>query len=162
MCWALLHICQSWSKPHLLLTTTYQRGRGREAGECSVFRAVQSQAEQSLKRTVAVSLLPFWFFSLHLSVSALFSAFLDGARSFLLSSWSHGVINCSADYRNLLPITDSSSVLEINGREQFALPPSNWGFLLVWSGVFDFLSWTLQSGFFSFLSGHIFFLTEHC
>lgn len=31
MCWASLHICQSWSKPHLLLTTTYQRGRGSEA-----------------------------------------------------------------------------------------------------------------------------------
>lgn len=89
-----------------------------------MFQAVQSQAEQSLKRAVALSLLPFFFF---LSVSrSLFpvSPLLAGARSFLLSSCSNGLINgalwersCSASYRSLLPNADSLSVLGVNGGE---------------------------------------------
>lgn len=92
-----------------------------------------------------------FLFSLHLSVSVPFSPLLDGARAFLLSSWSNGIINralwernCSASYRILLPIADSQCWKWMEGN---TLPPGNWGFLLVWSGIFDFLSWTLQSGF---------------
>lgn len=44
----------AWSKPHLLLST--ERERESVCGVC--FQAALSQAEQSLKRTVAASLLP--------------------------------------------------------------------------------------------------------
>lgn len=142
-CWAGLHICQSWSKPHLLLTTTYQRGREREQQSAVCFRLCSRRLSSHWS---AHSPLPFMFsLPLSLSDSVRLSPLIHGAPSFLLSSCCDGVINrtpcrtnCSASCEILLANWWHSLCAGKKWKGALTLPPGNWGFLLVWSGIFDF------------------------